>query len=145
MLLEVFLLTIMFCPSFVGKKVGGPNLTMGMGIWTAHYSSFILENLHPSILSAQLLCLFHPPIQNGMLYFYTKKMFFNYSSIILVISKVDINGKEMSDWGWKHMTLQVPFAAFTWKSSLSSSVFFSGSGISSSKAGKSFVNTYVDV
>ena len=65
-------------------------------------------------------------------------------SMTLTNSSTDIKGTDMFDFGLKHMTLQVPLAGSDLKSENSSSGI-GGSGTSSNKAGKSFVNTYVDL
>lgn len=63
-------------------------------------------------------------------------------SITAVSSAMDISGMDTLDFGWKHMTLHVPLAPLVWNSG---SLARGGMGASSSRAGKSFVNTNVDV
>uniref|UniRef100_A0A182LUC7 Uncharacterized protein n=1 Tax=Anopheles culicifacies TaxID=139723 RepID=A0A182LUC7_9DIPT len=63
------------------------------------------------------------------------------ASITFRISLGVISGSVLFDFGWKHMTRQVPFAGAIWNSGSS---LAGGSGTCSNRAGKSFVNTNVD-
>lgn len=70
-----------------------------------------------------------------------KKIAIAYSSITRSISTGDITGSVLFNFGWKHITLQVPLASAIWKSGSS---LGGGDGVFSNNAGKSFGKTYVD-
>lgn len=65
-----------------------------------------------------------------------------HSSITVRISAGLMIGSVRFDSGWKHMTRHVPLAAPIWNSGSS---LAGGGGVPSSSAGKSLVNTYVEV
>lgn len=64
-----------------------------------------------------------------------------YSSITRSISSGSITGRVLFNFGWKHITRQVPLASPIWNNGSS---LDGGDGVFSRSAGKSFGNTNVD-
>lgn len=75
------------------------------------------------------------------LFFLQSLSCWTHSSITVLISWQVMRGSVRFDFGWKHMTRQVPCAGADWKSG---SLLSWGTGTSSSMAGKSLVKTNVD-